>query len=167
MAVNALLVTGRLAGHRPRLPAAGGPERLGGRRQLSQGREAADIVVETIAKGGGRSIAVKGDVAIEAHVLGMFDRRPRRWERSPRSSPTPASSRPRRGSRTLAPSACAASSRSMSSAPISPPTRLRDECPSPLAEREAQSSRCRQPPRASARRTCTSTMPAPRARSTR
>ena len=35
--------------------------------------QAVDAVVETIAKGGGRSIAVKGDVGIEADVLGMFD----------------------------------------------------------------------------------------------
>ena len=35
--------------------------------------KAADAVVETIAKGGGRSVALKGDVAVEADVLGMFD----------------------------------------------------------------------------------------------
>jgi NAD(P)-dependent dehydrogenase (short-subunit alcohol dehydrogenase family) len=35
--------------------------------------KAADAVVETIAKGGGRSVALKGDVAVEADVLVMFD----------------------------------------------------------------------------------------------
>ncbi len=35
--------------------------------------KAADAVVGTIAKGGGRSVALKGDVAVEADVLGMFD----------------------------------------------------------------------------------------------
>jgi NAD(P)-dependent dehydrogenase (short-subunit alcohol dehydrogenase family) len=35
--------------------------------------KAADAVVETIAKGGGRSVSLKGDVAVEADVLGMFD----------------------------------------------------------------------------------------------
>jgi NAD(P)-dependent dehydrogenase (short-subunit alcohol dehydrogenase family) len=35
--------------------------------------KAAHAVVETIAKGGGRSVALKGDVAVEADVLGMFD----------------------------------------------------------------------------------------------
>ena len=35
--------------------------------------KAADAVVETIAKGGGRSVALKGDIAVEADVIGMFD----------------------------------------------------------------------------------------------
>ena len=35
--------------------------------------KAADAVVETIAKGGGRSVALKGDVAVEADVLVTFD----------------------------------------------------------------------------------------------
>jgi NAD(P)-dependent dehydrogenase (short-subunit alcohol dehydrogenase family) len=35
--------------------------------------KAADAVVETIAKAGGRAVALKGDVAIEADVVGMFD----------------------------------------------------------------------------------------------
>jgi NAD(P)-dependent dehydrogenase (short-subunit alcohol dehydrogenase family) len=35
--------------------------------------KAADAVVETIAKGGGRSVSLKGDVAVEADVLVMFD----------------------------------------------------------------------------------------------
>ena len=34
---------------------------------------AADEVVEAIVNGGGRAVAVKGDVALEADVLGMFD----------------------------------------------------------------------------------------------
>jgi NAD(P)-dependent dehydrogenase (short-subunit alcohol dehydrogenase family) len=35
--------------------------------------KAADAVVETIAKAGGRSVALKGDIAVEADVIGMFD----------------------------------------------------------------------------------------------
>ena len=35
--------------------------------------KAADAVVETIAKGGGRAVALKGDISVEADVLGMFD----------------------------------------------------------------------------------------------
>jgi NAD(P)-dependent dehydrogenase (short-subunit alcohol dehydrogenase family) len=35
--------------------------------------KAADAVVEAIAKSGGRAVALKGDVAIEADVLRMFD----------------------------------------------------------------------------------------------
>jgi NAD(P)-dependent dehydrogenase (short-subunit alcohol dehydrogenase family) len=34
---------------------------------------AADALVETIARGGGRAIALKGDVAIEADLVGMYD----------------------------------------------------------------------------------------------
>ena len=34
---------------------------------------AADAVVETIAAGGGRSVALKGDIAVEADVIGMYD----------------------------------------------------------------------------------------------
>ena len=35
--------------------------------------KAADAVVETIAKGGGRAVALKGDVAVEADAVAMFD----------------------------------------------------------------------------------------------
>ncbi|HEY1864040.1 MAG TPA: SDR family oxidoreductase [Roseiarcus sp.] len=35
--------------------------------------KAADAVVETIAKAGGRSVALKGDITVEADVIGMFD----------------------------------------------------------------------------------------------
>jgi NAD(P)-dependent dehydrogenase (short-subunit alcohol dehydrogenase family) len=35
--------------------------------------KAADAVVEAIAKSGGRAVALKGDIAVEADVLGMFD----------------------------------------------------------------------------------------------
>lgn len=35
--------------------------------------KAADAVVETIARGGGRAVALKGDVAVEADAIGMFD----------------------------------------------------------------------------------------------
>jgi NAD(P)-dependent dehydrogenase (short-subunit alcohol dehydrogenase family) len=34
---------------------------------------AADAIVETIAKGGRRAVSLKGDVSIEADVVGMFD----------------------------------------------------------------------------------------------
>jgi NAD(P)-dependent dehydrogenase (short-subunit alcohol dehydrogenase family) len=40
--------------------------------------KAADAIVQTIAKGGGRAIALKGDVSVEADAVGMFDARPRR-----------------------------------------------------------------------------------------
>jgi len=52
---------------------------LAGRRGWAVGvnyrddAKAADAVVETIAKGGGRAVALKGDIAVEADVLGMFD----------------------------------------------------------------------------------------------
>jgi NAD(P)-dependent dehydrogenase (short-subunit alcohol dehydrogenase family) len=35
--------------------------------------KAADAVVETIAKGGGRAVALKGDVSAEADAVGMFE----------------------------------------------------------------------------------------------
>ena len=35
--------------------------------------KAADAVVETIANGGGRAVALKGDVSVEADAIGMFD----------------------------------------------------------------------------------------------
>ncbi len=35
--------------------------------------KAAEAVVEAIAKSGGRAVALKGDVSVEADVLGMFD----------------------------------------------------------------------------------------------
>ena len=35
--------------------------------------KAADAVVETIAKDGGRAVALKGDVVVEADAVGMFD----------------------------------------------------------------------------------------------
>ena len=35
--------------------------------------KAAEAVVEAIAKSGGRAVALKGDIAVEADVLGMFD----------------------------------------------------------------------------------------------
>ncbi len=36
-------------------------------------RDSADAVVETIARGGGRAVAIKGDVAIEDEVVAMFE----------------------------------------------------------------------------------------------
>ena len=35
--------------------------------------KAADAVVETIARSGGRAVALKGDVSVEADAIGMFD----------------------------------------------------------------------------------------------
>jgi NAD(P)-dependent dehydrogenase (short-subunit alcohol dehydrogenase family) len=35
--------------------------------------KAADAAVETIAKGGGRAVALKGDVSVEGDAVGMFD----------------------------------------------------------------------------------------------
>jgi NAD(P)-dependent dehydrogenase (short-subunit alcohol dehydrogenase family) len=39
----------------------------------SQDAKAADAVVEMIAKGGGRAVALKGDVSVEVDAVGMFD----------------------------------------------------------------------------------------------
>src|SRR6202034_47427 len=35
--------------------------------------KAADAVVETIVKGGGRAVALQGDVSVDADAVGMFD----------------------------------------------------------------------------------------------
>jgi NAD(P)-dependent dehydrogenase (short-subunit alcohol dehydrogenase family) len=61
--------------------------------------KAADAVVEAIAKNGGRAVALKGDIAVEADVLGMFDAATKALGPSPRSSPMPESSRRRRSLR--------------------------------------------------------------------
>jgi NAD(P)-dependent dehydrogenase (short-subunit alcohol dehydrogenase family) len=63
----------RLTRHRPRLRPARRPKWLGCGVNYREDVKAADAVVEAIAKGGGRSVALKGDIAVEADVLGMFD----------------------------------------------------------------------------------------------
>jgi NAD(P)-dependent dehydrogenase (short-subunit alcohol dehydrogenase family) len=35
--------------------------------------KSADAIVETIARGGGRAVALRGDVSVEADAIGMFD----------------------------------------------------------------------------------------------
>jgi NAD(P)-dependent dehydrogenase (short-subunit alcohol dehydrogenase family) len=94
MPVNALLVTGSSCGIGRACALLAARNGWAVAVNYREDGQAVDAVVETIAKSGGRSIAVKGDVGIEAEVLGMSDVRPRRWEGSPRSSPTPASLAP-------------------------------------------------------------------------
>ena len=58
--------------------------------------KAADAVVEKIANGGGRAVALKGDVAVEADAVAIFDAATKALGPRQPSSPTPASSRRRR-----------------------------------------------------------------------
>ena len=73
MPVKALLVTGasRGIGRACALLAARNGWVVG--VNYHEDAKAADAVVETIAKGGGRAVALKGDVAIEADAVAMFD----------------------------------------------------------------------------------------------
>ena len=73
MAAKALLVTGasRGIGRACALLAAQNGWAVGVNYRADG--KAADDVVETIAKAGGRSVALKGDVAVEADVVDMFD----------------------------------------------------------------------------------------------
>ncbi|HEY5204568.1 MAG TPA: SDR family oxidoreductase [Roseiarcus sp.] len=73
MSAKALLVTGasRGVGRACALLAAHTGWAVG--INYREDAKAAEAVVEAIAKGGGRAIALKGDIAVEADVLGMFD----------------------------------------------------------------------------------------------
>src|SRR5579863_8674762 len=70
---KALLITGasRGIGRACALLAARGGWSVG--VNYREDAKSADAVVETIAKGGGRAVALKGDVAIEADAVAMFD----------------------------------------------------------------------------------------------
>jgi NAD(P)-dependent dehydrogenase (short-subunit alcohol dehydrogenase family) len=73
MSAKALLVTGasRGIGRACALLAAENGWSVG--VNYREDARAADAVVEAIAKGGGRAVALKGDVSVEADAAGMFD----------------------------------------------------------------------------------------------
>ena len=73
MSASALLVTGgsRGIGRACALLAAENGWAVG--VNYREDAKAADAVVETIAKGGGRVVALKGDVSVEADAVAMFD----------------------------------------------------------------------------------------------
>ena len=73
MSAKALLVTGasRGIGRACALIAAENGWAVG--VNYREDAKAADAVVETIAKSGGRAVALKGDVSVEADTIGMFD----------------------------------------------------------------------------------------------
>ena len=73
MSAKALLVTGasRGIGHACALLAGRNGWAVG--VNYREDAKAADAVVEAIAKSGGRAMALKGDIAVETDVLGMFD----------------------------------------------------------------------------------------------
>jgi NAD(P)-dependent dehydrogenase (short-subunit alcohol dehydrogenase family) len=73
MSAKALLVTGgsRGIGRACALLAAKNGWSVG--VNYREDAKAADAVVETIATGGGRAVALKGDVAVEADTVAMFD----------------------------------------------------------------------------------------------
>ena len=73
MSAKALLVTGASRGIGRACALLAGRKGWAVGVNYREDAKAADAVVETIAKGGGRSVALKGDVAVEADVLGMFD----------------------------------------------------------------------------------------------
>ncbi len=73
MSAKALLITGgsRGIGRACALLAAGNGWSVG--VNYREDAKAADAVVETIARQGGRAVALKGDASIEADEVGMFD----------------------------------------------------------------------------------------------
>ena len=72
MSAKALLVTGASRGIGRACALLGGRNGWAVGVNYHEDAKAADAVVETIAKGGGRAVALKGDVSVEADVLGMF-----------------------------------------------------------------------------------------------
>ncbi|MFZ0600232.1 MAG: SDR family oxidoreductase [Roseiarcus sp.] len=73
MSAKALLITGgsRGIGRACALLAAGNGWSVG--VNYREDAKAADAVVETIARQGGRAVALRGDVSVEADTVGMFD----------------------------------------------------------------------------------------------
>ena len=73
MSAKALLITGgsRGIGRACALLAAGNGWSVG--VNYREDAKAADAVVEIIARQGGRAVALKGDVSVEADAVGMFD----------------------------------------------------------------------------------------------
>jgi len=73
MSAKALLVTGASRGIGRACALLAGRNGWAVAVNYREDAKAADAVVETIARGGCRSVALKGDIAVEADVLGMFD----------------------------------------------------------------------------------------------
>jgi len=73
MSAKALLVTGASRGIGRACALLAGRNGWAVGVNYREDAKAADAVVETIAKGGGSSVALRGDIAVEADVLGMFD----------------------------------------------------------------------------------------------
>ena len=73
MSAKALLVTGASRGIGRACALLAGRNGWAVGVNYREDTKAAGAVVETIAKGGGRSVALKGDIAVEADVLRMFD----------------------------------------------------------------------------------------------
>jgi NAD(P)-dependent dehydrogenase (short-subunit alcohol dehydrogenase family) len=73
MSAKALLVTGASRGIGRACALLAGRNGWAVGVNYREDAKAADAVVEAIAKSGGRAIALKGDIAVETDVLGMFD----------------------------------------------------------------------------------------------
>jgi NAD(P)-dependent dehydrogenase (short-subunit alcohol dehydrogenase family) len=139
MSAKALLVTGASRGIRRACALLAGRKGWAVGVNYREDAKAADAVVETIAKGGGRAVALKGDIAVEADVLGMFEVAPRALGPLSAVIANAGIVAPTAKLAEMS-SACSASLRSMCSAPISPPARPRGECRSPPEERVDRSS---------------------------
>src|ERR1700678_3863374 len=73
MSAKALLVTGASRGIGRACDLLAGRNGWAVGVNYREDAKAADGVLETIAKGRGRSFALKGDITVEADVIGMFD----------------------------------------------------------------------------------------------
>ncbi|HEV7481402.1 MAG TPA: SDR family oxidoreductase [Roseiarcus sp.] len=73
MSAKALLVTGASRGIGRACALLAGRNGWAVGANYREDAKAADAVVEAIVESGGRAIALKGDIAVEADVLGMFD----------------------------------------------------------------------------------------------
>jgi NAD(P)-dependent dehydrogenase (short-subunit alcohol dehydrogenase family) len=140
MSVKALVVTGASRGIGRACALLAGRNGWAVGVNYREDAKAADALVEAIAKGGGRSVALKGDIAVEADVLRMFDAATKVL--GPLSAVIANAG-------VVAPAAKLAemSVERMRRvfevnvlAPTSPPTRPRGECRSPLEERVGRSS---------------------------
>ena len=78
MSAKALLVTGASRGIGRACALLAGRNGWAVGVNYREDTKAADAVVEAIAKGGGRSVALKGDIAVEPMCSGCSTRRPRR-----------------------------------------------------------------------------------------
>jgi NAD(P)-dependent dehydrogenase (short-subunit alcohol dehydrogenase family) len=73
MSAKALLVTGASRGIGRGCALLAAQQRWAVGVNYREDAKAADAVVETIAKAGGRAVALKGDVSVEVDAVGMFD----------------------------------------------------------------------------------------------